>query len=198
MKKYLILLFIALFGTHANAQATLEWKENPALQRVKLKKSAGGSFKMANIHEHAAAVVVFLSPECPLSETYTLALRELHKRYKEDQIGFYGVVPGKDVSLAAIERFRKTYQLEFPILLDTDYALCSVLKPRVTPEVFLLDPWGGVKYRGAIDDRVEALGKLKAVASAEYLNEALEKWLMTEPFWPIETTAIGCFIEMPQ
>lgn len=198
MKKYLVLLLLAFLFAESGAQATLEWKENPALQRIRLKKSEGGSFKLGNIHEHAAAVIVFLSPECPLSETYTLALRELHSRYKEDQIGFYGVVPGKDISAAAIERFRSTYQLEFPILLDTDYALCGALKPRVTPEVFLLDPWGGVKYRGAIDDRVEALGKLKAVASAEYLNEALEKWLMTEPFWPIETTAIGCLIEMPK
>lgn len=198
MKKYLVLLLLAFLFAESGAQATLEWKENPALQRIRLKKSEGGSFKLGNIHEHAAAVIVFLSPECPLSETYTLALRELHNRYKEDQIGFYGVVPGKDISAAAIERFRSTYQLEFPILLDTDYALCGALKPRVTPEVFLLDPWGGVKYRGAIDDRVEALGKLKAVASAEYLNEALEKWLMTEPFWPIETTAIGCLIELPK
>lgn len=198
MKKYLVLLLLSFLFAESGAQASLEWKENPALQRIRLKKSEGGSYKLGNIHEHAAAVIVFLSPECPLSETYTLALRELHSRYKEDQIGFYGVVPGKDISATAIERFRSTYQLEFPILLDTDYALCGALKPRVTPEVFLLDPWGGVKYRGAIDDRVEALGKLKAVASAEYLNEALEKWLMTEPFWPIETTAIGCLIEMPK
>jgi peroxiredoxin len=198
MKKYLLGLVLACLCCSAAAQATLEWKENPALQRIRLKKSEGGSYKLGNIHEHAATVVVFLSPECPLSETYTLTLRELHSRYKEDQIGFYGVVPGKDISPADIERFRKTYQLDFPLLLDMDYALCGVLQPKVTPEVFLLDPWGGVKYRGAIDDRVEALGKLKAVASAEYLNEALEKWLMTEPFWPIETTAIGCLIEMPQ
>lgn len=198
MKKHLFGLFLACLSLSAVAQATLEWQENPSLQRIRLKKSVGGSFKLGNIHMHAGAVVVFLSPECPLSETYTLALRELHSRYKEDQIGFYGVVPGKDLSPEAIERFRTTYQLEFPILLDSEYALCKVLKPRVTPEVFLLDPWGGIKYRGAIDDRVEALGKLKAIASAEYLNEALEKWLMTEPFWPIETTAIGCLIEMPQ
>lgn len=198
MKKYLLLILLVLPFTPLAAQATLEWKENRALQRIRLKKSDGGSFNLGNIHLHAAAVLVFLSPECPLSETYTLTLRELHSRYKEDQIGFYGVVSGKGVTVAAIENFRKTYQLDFPILLDTDYALCGVLNPRVTPEVFLLDPWGGVKYRGAIDDRVEALGKLKAVASTEYLNEALEKWLMTEPFWPIETIAIGCLIEIPK
>jgi len=66
-----------------------------------------------------------------------------------------------------------------------------------TPEVFLTDPWGGIQYRGAIDDWAIALGKVKSIAEVEYLSLALEKWLMNEPIWPNETSVIGCLLEFP-
>jgi hypothetical protein len=81
--------------------------------------------------------------------------------------------------------------------MDIDYRLSSVLEAKVTPEVFLCDPWGGVHYRGAIDDRAVSLGKLKDQAQSTYLFNAIEMWLMQEPIWPTETTAVGCIIELP-
>ncbi len=194
MKQIILLAFLFL-TTLAGAQP-LEWKENKALLNLKLKSSEGKTVKLRNIYENAATVFVFLSPECPLSQTYTKEILALYQLQKDNKIAFIGVFPGKDLSPEKIEAFRRTYKLPFPILLDDEYALSKVLGAKITPEVFMCDPWGGVHYKGAIDDRAVSLGKLKSSASEQYLSNALEYWLMKESFWPIETTAVGCMIEI--
>ena len=194
MKQLFLLAFI-FTSTIACAQH-LEWKENKPLLHLKLKTSDGKTMKLRNIYENAATVFVFLSPECPLSQTYTKELIELYYQQKDNNIAFVGVFPGKDLPPQQIEEFRKTYKLPFPILLDDEYSLSKVLGAKITPEVFLCDPWGGVHYKGAIDDRAVSLGKLKPTATAQYLGNAVEYWLMKEPFWPTETTAVGCMIEV--
>jgi hypothetical protein len=146
---------------------------------------------------YSGTVFAFISPECPLSQLYTRALNALYEQHKHNDIAFVGVFSGHDLSPAQIEAFRKQYRLLFPVLMDVDYQISTLLQAKVTPEVFLCDPWGGVHYRGAIDDRAVSLGKLKNEAHENYLFNALELWLMQEPIWPTTTTAVGCLIERP-
>jgi hypothetical protein len=194
MKK---VLFVLLLLASAAQGQSLDWKENKPLQKIKLTTSAGDHIRLRSIDRHNGAVIVFLSPECPLSQVYTRELNELYEQHKHNDIAFYGVFPGKELLPAQIEAFRQQYKLRFPILMDVDYRLSSVLEAKVTPEVFLCDPWGGVHYRGAIDDRAVSLGKLNDQAQSTYLFNAIELWLMQEPIWPSETTAVGCIIELP-
>lgn len=188
----LILLHVTVYGQQDN------WKENKALQRIKLENSKGKKVKLRDIDYYKAGVIVFLSPECPLSVNYTKNLRALHERFTEENILFIGVYAGTDISAAQIESFRKQYNLPFDIVQDRDYVLAKTLSATKTPEVFLTDPWGGVHYRGAIDDWAISLGKVKAEAEIEYLVLALEKWLMNEPIWPTETQVVGCLLEIPE
>jgi len=173
-----------------------DWQENKALQRLKLENTRGKKFKLRDIDYHRATVLVFVSPECPLSINYTKNLRELHQQFTEENILFLGVYAGNDLSVKEIEQFRKQYKLPFDILLDTRFELTKILAATKTPEVFLTDPWGGIQYRGAIDDWAIALGKVKTEVSTAYLALALEKWLMNEPIWPKETAVVGCPIEI--
>ncbi len=174
------------------------WVENKALQKIKLENSKGQKFKLRDIDLYKGAVFVFLYPECPLSIKYTKTLNELYERFSEEQILFVGIIPGTDYSKATVEQFKKTYRLKFDLFLDTEYELSRVLDAKCTPQVFLTDPWGGVQYNGAIDDRAASLGQFKDNASEEYLLLALEKWLMNEPIWPKATKSVGCIIEVPQ
>jgi hypothetical protein len=41
-----------------------------------------------------AAIFVFLAPDCPLSQNYTLTLNNLAKDFEPKGIGFYGVFSG--------------------------------------------------------------------------------------------------------
>lgn len=195
--KHLLTILLCAVSLSVYGQQN-NWKENKALQRLKLENTKGKKIKLRDIDFYGAAVVVFLSPECPLSINYTKNLSELHQRFTEENILFLGVYAGKDLSSAEIEKFRKQYRLPFDILMDTDYALTTLLTAKKTPEVFLTDPWGGVQYRGAIDDWAISLGKVKSAPTQDFLLLAIEHWLMNEPIWPNETAVVGCPIEIPE
>ena len=59
-------------------------------------KFADADVKASSLKDHAgktATVVVFLSFDCPVSNSYANTLAELHKAYKDKGVGFLAVVP---------------------------------------------------------------------------------------------------------
>src|SRR5690242_17743718 len=69
--------------------------------------------------KHAAAFV-FLSPDCPLSENYTLTLNNLHKEFASSGIEFYGVFSGYGISKSAMDDFVAAFHVTFPVMLDSE------------------------------------------------------------------------------
>ena len=65
-----------------------------------------------------AIVFVFLSPECPLCKTYTATLNDFCKRYQDNNIALFGIVPGKNYSTSDVEKYNRKYKLKFKILLE--------------------------------------------------------------------------------
>src|SRR2546426_4819763 len=75
------------------------------------------------VANHKASVFVFLAPDCPLSQNYTLTLNNLHAQFRDDDAGFYGVVAGDSFEKSEIDGFVKTYKVSFPVLHDRDFHL---------------------------------------------------------------------------
>src|SRR6516164_2910402 len=65
-------------------------------------------------------VFVFLAPDCPLSQSYTLTLNNLAKEFERQGIGFYGVFSGDAISKTAMDEFVATYHVSFPVMLDPE------------------------------------------------------------------------------
>jgi peroxiredoxin len=138
-----------------------------------------------------AAVIVFLAPDCPVSQSYTRTLNELRARFLGDGIELYGVFPGA----ADFDDFVKTYQITFPVLGDPDFRLADHFDAMTTPEVFVVDRAGEVIYKGAIDNGAPALGVRRTVITEHYLADALGSFLRGEEIHVKDTPAVGCFIE---
>src|SRR5437773_861331 len=69
---------------------------NKEIDNVTFTDAAG---KASALKDHAgktATVVVFLSFDCPVSNSYAATLIELHKTYSEKGVGFVAVVPTDD------------------------------------------------------------------------------------------------------
>jgi thiol-disulfide isomerase/thioredoxin len=141
-----------------------------------------------------AAVFVFLAPDCPLSQNYTLTLNNLAKEFGANGIGFYGVFSG-DASTKALDEFVDTYHLGFPTIRDADFKMADFFGATTTPEAFLADPNGHTIYKGAIDDWAPELGAHRTVITHHYLYDALQSVLANKPVQVKETQAVGCFIE---
>lgn len=147
------------------------------------------------IKENAASVFVFLSPDCPLSRNYTLALKNLSAEHKKNKIIFYAVFPGKLYSRDEINNFLTEYELAFFPVFDEEKKLAAELRAAVTPEVFLVDAAGKIRYGGAIDNWYEEVGKKREIITENYLRDAIEAFIKKTPVKIPRTNAVGCMIE---
>ncbi|HJZ57153.1 MAG TPA: redoxin family protein [Gemmataceae bacterium] len=141
-----------------------------------------------------ATVVVFVSFECPVSASYVAPLGELAKEYAEKGVAVIGVCPTDD-PVDAVKKAADGFRPAFPVLLDPKKELAASLKAEVTPEVFVLDASGEVRYRGRIDDRYAARTKPNASVKSHDLKDALEDLLAGKAVRTPVTKAIGCAIE---
>src|SRR5579864_9567343 len=115
------------------------------------------------LQNKGAAVFVFLAPDCPLSQSYTLTLNNLAKEFEANGIGFYGVFAGDDASTKAMDDFVATYHLSFPAIRDPEFKIADFFGATKTPEAFLADSTGRTLYKGAIDDWAPELGEHRTV-----------------------------------
>ena len=143
-------------------------------------------------------VLIFLSAECPISQKYAPILRGMQEQ--SPKVKFIVVFTKWDKAEAI-----KSYLNEYPLLTNTKYpitvlrdkknGLINEINAKITPEAFLFNKDGVLKYRGAIDNWFYALGKYRPEASENYLKDALDSVLKNEPIKIKQTDAIGCIIE---
>lgn len=139
-------------------------------------------------------VIIFLAPDCPLSQYYTLPLRNLFDEYSK-HVAFAGIIPGKNSGLEEITQYKERYLIPFKLLLDVELKLTRKLKATITPEVFLLNEKMEIMYSGAIDDAAVDLTLKRQVVRNYYLNDAMESMINDQPINMKKTKAVGCIIE---
>jgi len=137
------------------------------------------------------SLFVFLSPECPLCQNYTPALNKLARQYM-GKVRVYGIIPGKAYDAATIKTFREKYKITYPLLTDPSFRLSRYLHASITPEVVLLNDRSELVYKGAIDDWLKALGKMKTKITSHYLEDAIAGY--PDQATIKRTKAVGCLI----
>jgi hypothetical protein len=138
-------------------------------------------------------VVIFLSPECPLCQNYSLPLNALFKKYA-GMVQFTGIVPGKAYSAADVSAFTQKYHIGFPIYIDSAKTMSTSLKATVTPEVFLLGREKKVLYHGSIDNWIKDLGMQSARPTIFYLRDAIDQSLAHQLVRIPYNKPVGCLI----
>lgn len=167
-------------------------RRDQPLDQIRLQTLDGLDYRLSAFHKKLMAVV-FLSPECPLCQNYSLVLNKLQAQFGKD-LDIAGVFPGKGVSLADCRAFREKYHIGFLLLSDAGKSLVKTLGARITPEVFLLDRERNVLYHGAIDNWVVSLGKQRSKATENYLEDGIGGYLKGETLKVKEVKSVGCFI----
>lgn len=138
-------------------------------------------------------VFVFLSESCPICQSYTLPLKNLYQKYHR-QVEFVGVFPNNDLSAAALDTFKTTYAIPFPLMTDSGNVLTKQFGATVTPEVFVRNAQQRLIYRGRIDNSFYAVGKRRKLVTAHELEDALAQYTSGREVAVPETQAVGCLI----
>ena len=139
------------------------------------------------------AAVVFLNPECPISRSEVATLNKIAADMKGPSV--FGVISDPTVTRDAAAKFAKDFGVEFPLLFDASGDLAARFKPDHTPEAYVIDKSGTVRYSGRIDDAFAAVGKQREVVTSHDLSDALHAVSNGRDPAQATTQSVGCVFE---
>jgi peroxiredoxin len=173
-------------------------KLNKKIDNVTLTDGAGKSVALYDVKDKKAVVVVFLSFECPVSNSYAPTLADLARNYADKGVAFVAVNSSDDLDAAEVAKKAAEFKLPFPVLKDTKFQAADALKAEVVSEAFVLDHNFVLRYRGRIDDAYSARLKKNPRVTSHDLKQALDDLLAGKDVGTPATRAIGCAIAREQ
>lgn len=145
----------------------------------------GDSFSSTDAQrDHRALVVIFRSTLCPYSNYYNDALRDLVREYGPKGVLLVAIHSDRAETAGEIRSHAQKHGHTFPVIRDPDAALARLLDARRTPEVFLMDAEGKLRYHGRIAAKI----------GTPDLRNALDALLAGRPINPAVTKSFGCSI----
>jgi peroxiredoxin len=145
----------------------------------------GRRFSLAEAEKtHGGVVILFLSTICPYSNYYNDLIRDMAAEFGKRNILFVGVNSGGLETAEEMRAHAREHGHSFDIIRDPDSRIAELLDARRTPEAFLFDSTGTLRYHGRIASKI----------TSPDLKNAIEAFLAGRPVRPAETKAFGCAI----
>jgi peroxiredoxin len=147
-------------------------------------------------HRGAVNVVVFTCNHCPYALAWHERLMDVAHDYAGRGVRMLAINPNDAVRYPrdSVDAMRERVQAgEFdgvPYLRDASQEVAQNYDARTTPDVFVLDSEGVLRYRGAPDEDHDDPSK-----NAAWLRGALDAVLDARHPEPAETTPVGCSIK---
>jgi peroxiredoxin len=145
----------------------------------------GRRFSLAQAEKtHRGVVILFVSTICPYSNYYNDLIRDMAAEFGKRNVLFVGVNSGGLETAEEMRTHAREHGHAFDLIRDPDSRIAELLDARRTPEAFLLDSSGTLRYHGRIASKI----------TSPDLKSAIEAMLDGRPIRPAETKAFGCAI----
>ena len=138
-------------------------------------------------------VLIFVRTDCPISNRYAPELKRLAEKYKSEKVKFFLVYSGTEQSTELIKKHQSEFALPMEALRDPQLKFAKELGVSVTPEAVVWQQ-GKLIYRGRIDNRFVAFGKMRPAPTSHDLENILAAVSQGKTVTKKITKAIGCFI----
>ncbi|MDG2220532.1 MAG: redoxin domain-containing protein [Rubripirellula sp.] len=178
-----------LFGATTDAQA------DPGL--FSLPSTDGTPVSLSTDPTIQLEVLCFLGVECPLAKVYAPRLQRMADEFAARGVRFIGINSNIQDSMEEVARYAEEHQLTFPLAKDYDRRVALQMGATRTPEVFVVDRAGEIRYQGRIDDQFQ-VGVSRKQAMKHDLRNAIEQLLAGQPVAVPRTSAPGCLIALPR
>src|SRR5262249_22797957 len=168
---------------------------NKKIDNLTFRDADGTSVGLYDLKDKKAVVVVFLSFECPVSNSYAPLLVDLARNYAERGVAFLGLCPSQEETPADVAKRAQEFKLPFPVYKDERLVAAGALQADTTPEAFVLDHNFVLRYRGRIDDGYYARLKKNLEVKHHDLRNALDDLFAGKDVRTPITKAVGCAIQ---
>ena len=163
--------------------------------RFELPDTEGNQHALEDALGASATVVVFTCNHCPYALAWHDRIASTARDYADRGVRFLAINSNDserypaDSYEAMRERVRKE-DWPMPYLRDESQEVAAGFGAKVTPDLFVLDPEGRVRYRGAPDEDYS-----DPPQNAAWLRDALDDLLAGRDPARSETEPVGCSIK---
>jgi peroxiredoxin len=176
-------------------------KEDPAIGMAvpafELSDAHGKTHTLADYRGKNALVLFFTGTGCPIANLYVPELNELQTQLGPKGLQILAINANAGDSPEAVRKHAEEFKIAFPVLLDGRQTLADALGATRTPEVFVADADGVVRYHGRIDDRYGYTYRRDSSTRPD-LEEAVREVLANKPVSLASTEPVGCLIARPK
>ena len=203
--KLLILIGVILFGISCVYLYHKNYREkvfSEVLKKVPLETNIrdisffpinGFRFRLSDLKEKKAIVLIMRERDCPISEKYGSRLARMEAKYSKMGIQFIHNYVGQLDSVNKGKRDLERFKFKAPYIIDIKQTVVNTLSVQTTGEVLILTPERELIYRGPLDDQYHLL-KSALKAKNNYVSDMLDAIVSGEKFVPKEIPAPGCVI----
>jgi peroxiredoxin len=153
-------------------------------------KDTTGQLHTLKSHAGQIIVLVFWSYKCPVVLAENERFIALQAKYAGKGITVLGVDSNSNETVEEISRNAANLKVAFSILIDADKVLANNLGATHTPDIFVIDRNGEVRYQGAFDNNKKEGSKGREL----YVENAVDDLLAGKSVRIAETKAFGCII----
>jgi peroxiredoxin len=178
---------LAAAGAAESTSAAFLGKPAPAFS---LPDSQGKTHELSEFTTGKGAVVIWVSTQCPVSNAYNERMSAIAKEYQGKGLNFVGINSNKEEKSTEIAEHSKQHGFSFPVLKDEGNKIADLYGASVTPEVYVIDAKGTLRYHGRIDDNMKESG-----VTTQDLRAALDLLVAGQEITKAESKAFGCTIK---
>jgi peroxiredoxin len=153
-------------------------------------KDLGGNTVSYSSLKGPVTVVVFISAVCPVSNSYNGRMNALYQDYTPKGVHFVFINSNVNESPAEVAAHAKSVGFLFPVYKDIDNKAADLFGAMATPESYVIDSSGTVRYHGYIDD-----SRFQPHVTRHGLRDALDQVLAGKEVAVPRTKAFGCSIK---
>jgi peroxiredoxin len=165
-----------------------DFKLGAKVDEFTLRDGAGSPVSFSSLRG-PVTVVTFVSVQCPVSNAYNDRMNVLYKDYGARGVKFVFVNANRTEAPAQVAEHARAH-FGFPVYKDENNIVADRFGASVTPEAYVIDEAGVVRYHGSIDDSQEVRR-----AQEPRLRNALDAVLAGKTPERAETKAFGCSIK---
>lgn len=180
--------FLLAVALSAAALLGQDFKLGVRVDAFTLRDASGSAVEFSALRG-PVTVVTFVATRCPVSNSYNDRMNAIYKEYGERGVKFIFVNANQTEPLAEVAEHAKEH-FGFPVYKDQNDVVADRFGASVTPESFVIDSTGVIRYHGSIDDSM-AVQRVRE----NRLREALDAVLAGKRVERAETKAFGCSIK---
>lgn len=158
-----------------------------------LKDTGGKEVKLSD-YKDKNVVLIFVSTKCPYSNAFNEVMAKLANDYSSKGFIFLGINSNKNEPVGEVATHAKEKGLTFTILKDPENKVADLYAAQVTPEAFVIDKSGTIRYHGALGSSGRPTTD-PAKATSEDIRAALDELLDGKEIAKTKTKAFGCTIK---